>query len=181
MKIVSYSWPLLGSFNINFRSDISLGSSFRTSPIRMPPRAISSSIRRFLVLDVRNMISSTVSLSRTSHWYFTFGLYSLCGNGESQGFIIFVSRLFFTKLKNADRLANRQRLVWGLRPLVSLFRKSIMSSIVRSPKSWSANWWHSGLMSDEWALTAFFFRVVFVVIHPNFSSFKHFHDLPPLG
>ena len=47
MKTTSISFPLLGSRIKIFLSSTSAGLSFRTSPTRMPPRPISSSMRRF--------------------------------------------------------------------------------------------------------------------------------------
>ena len=129
------SRPLFGSRNNSFLSATSLGTIVKTSPIRIAPRAINSSIKRFLILLVRKMISSTVSFSRISNCVFTFTRNNLRNIGESQGLIKSGSRLFLAKLKNANRLVNRARFVWGLRPSVSWFMKSRILSTDRSLRS----------------------------------------------
>ena len=101
-----------------FLSEISLGTIFNTSPIRIAPRAMSSSIKRFLGCAVRKMISSTVSFSSISNWGFILGRNSFRSIGESHGLENSWSRLSLMKLKNTNRLVNRPRFVWGLRSSV---------------------------------------------------------------
>lgn len=64
MKTVSISYPLLRSLVISFRSSMSLGMSLRASLIPMPPRVISSSMRRFLKSVFLKSIGLSTSFSR---------------------------------------------------------------------------------------------------------------------
>lgn len=59
--------------------------SLSTSPIRIPPLAISSSVSRFLGLSVLKMISSTTSFSRIVHCLPLASLKVLLRIGESHG------------------------------------------------------------------------------------------------
>ena len=111
-----------------------------TSPILMPPRAISSSIkrsRRFLVL---NIISSTKSFSRISQRCILGSLNNLRKIRVSQGLARVSSTVFLIKLKNALRSAYRNFFVACLVPSPSRFRNPMTSSevmefISRSPYS----------------------------------------------
>ena len=60
--------PLFGYWIVTFRSPTSLGVSFKTSPILIPPLAISSRMSRFLIFLVLKMTSSMVSFSTRSQW-----------------------------------------------------------------------------------------------------------------
>ncbi len=66
--IAAFLWkevalPLFGFWMVRFLSLISHGLRLRTSPILMPPLAISSRIILLRIFIVRKIISSTISLS----------------------------------------------------------------------------------------------------------------------
>jgi hypothetical protein len=120
---------------------------------------------------VRKMISSTVSFSRISQWDCTLGRNSLRNIGESQGFTRSGSRFSLAKLKKADKLLKRTRLVWGFRPWVSSFRKSRMWSTERLRSSDSPNDWQNRFMMNELERRVFFFGIQLVIIQPDFRCF----------
>jgi len=122
INTTSCSFPLFGSLMINLRPWMSQNLSFKTSPIRIPPRAINSRINRFRTLVVLNIISSTVSFSIIFQRTITVGRNNFRSIGKSQGFSKCKSRLFFRKLKKDDRWVNRTRLVWGLQPSVTILK-----------------------------------------------------------
>jgi hypothetical protein len=99
MKTTSDSIPLLGLGKVSFLSWISIGLIFRTSPTLIPPRAISSSMIRFLGFMVRKMISSTRSFSTIFHCWGGRSRNIFRSIAVSQGFWILASTEFLRKLK----------------------------------------------------------------------------------
>jgi hypothetical protein len=101
--------------------------------------------------------------------------------GELQGFAKSGSRFSLAKLKKADRLLKRTRLVCGFRPWVSSFRKSRMWSAERLRSSDSPNDRQNRFMMNEFERRVFFFGIQLVIIQPDFRRFRNVHDLPPLA
>ena len=92
-------------------SSTSIPLSFRTSPTRMPPLAISSSINRFRGLSDLKMNSSTTSFSRIDHRrpFDTRNVFFKIL--ESQGLTNDGSTVFLMKLKRVLRRMYLKRLV----------------------------------------------------------------------
>ena len=79
------SYVLFRLLTVNHEKSFT-GVIFKTSPILIPPRAISSSIRRFLGFTVLKMISSTTSFSKISQGIGFVSLNIFLKIGVSQGF-----------------------------------------------------------------------------------------------
>jgi len=75
-----------------------------TSPIRIPPLAISSRIILFRTLAVRKITSSIVSLSKIFHCTHEGRLKIFLRIGEMQGFWRVGNAVLMVKLKNDDRV-----------------------------------------------------------------------------
>jgi len=140
MKTISRSLPLLGARRVSFRSSISAGVNFKTSPILIPPRAINSRISRFLGLMVRKMISSITSFSRMVQRMGPGDRYSFFSIGVSHGLRKLGSRFWVMKLKKEVSWEYRVRLVSWLALWLISVRKERTSSGVREFRSLSPNW-----------------------------------------
>ena len=105
MKLgLSDSLPLFGSGNVILRFWTSMGLIFSTSPIRIPPRAINSSIMRLRGVTVLKIISSTTSFSMIGQGGGLRSLNIFLKMSVSHGFLMLGSMEFMMKLKKALRL-----------------------------------------------------------------------------
>ena len=140
MEATSVWRPLLGDWMKILPPSMSAGLKLRTSLTLIPPRAIRSSMRRFLRFWVLKIISSMVSFSTIFQGTGLRSLKTFRSMGEAQGFWNLSLPEFMTKAKKARRRENLSLFVDCLAPSAKWPKKERISSEVREPVPLSPNW-----------------------------------------
>ena len=137
LQVQGQQWPCL--FHFSHTSFQSIGRRFNTSPILIPPRAISSSIKQFLELLVRKMISSIMSFSIIGQCVEALLLNVFFKGGELHGLLSSGINFVWIWLKKDLRLEEQSRFVVCLEFLISSVRIPRISSGDMEPISLSPN------------------------------------------